>query len=83
MRHDLIQYLMFDRRDPSVNMAGFYILAVKASLFGDTASICEWGRVGTAGRRKIELHETERSAMEALKTWLRRKQRRGYVPRSG
>jgi predicted DNA-binding WGR domain protein len=74
---------MFDRRDPSVNMAGFYILAVEASLFGDTASIREWGRVGTAGRRKIELRETERSAMEALKTWLRRKQRRGYVPRPG
>jgi predicted DNA-binding WGR domain protein len=75
MPHDKIQYLVFDRRDPSVNMARFYV--VEASLFGDTASIRERGRVGTAGRRKIELHETERSAMEALKTWLRRKQRRG------
>ena len=82
MPDDKIQYLVLDRRDPNVNMARFYVLAIEASLFGDTALIREWGRLGTAGRRKIELHETEGSAMEALEIWLRRKQRRGYVPRT-
>jgi predicted DNA-binding WGR domain protein len=57
MTHDKIQYLVFDRRDPSVNMARFYVLAIETSLFGDTTLIRERGRLGTAGRRKIELHE--------------------------
>ena len=66
MPHDKIQYLVLDRRDPAANMARFYVLAIEASLFGDAALIREWGRVGTAGRRKIELYETEGGAMEAL-----------------
>jgi predicted DNA-binding WGR domain protein len=82
MSHDKIQYLVLDRRDPDVNMARFYVLAIEASLFGDAALIREWGRIGTIGKRKIELHETEGSAMEALETWLRRKQRRGYITRT-
>lgn len=80
MPYDKIQYLVFDRYDPDANMARFYVLAIEASLLGDTALIREWGRVGTTGRRNIELHETEHSAMEALEMWLQRKQRRGYVP---
>jgi predicted DNA-binding WGR domain protein len=82
MPHDKIQYLVLDRRDPDVNMARFYVLAIEASLFGDVALIREWGRIGTTGQRKIELYETEGSAMEALKIWLRRKQRRGYITRT-
>lgn len=81
MPHDKIQYLVLDRRDPEANMARFYVLSIEMSLFGDTALIREWGRIGTAGQRKIELHNSEGSAMEALEVWLRRKQKRGYVPR--
>jgi predicted DNA-binding WGR domain protein len=81
MPHDKIQYLVLDRRNPSANMARFYVRAVETSLFGDITLVREWSRPGTAGRRKIELHETEHGAMEALEVWLRRKQRRGYVPR--
>jgi predicted DNA-binding WGR domain protein len=82
MPHDKIQYLVLDRRNPSANIARFYVLYIEASLFGDVALIREWGRVGTAGRRNIELHDREDGAMEALETWLRRKQMRGYVTRS-
>jgi predicted DNA-binding WGR domain protein len=81
MPDDKIQYLVLDRRDPDVNMARFYVLAIKASLFGDAALIREWGRIGTTGQRKIELHESKDTALEALEMWLRRKQRRGYVAR--
>ncbi|MPR13651.1 polymerase, partial [Microvirga tunisiensis] len=35
------------------------------------------------GRRRIELYENQSRAMEALETWLQRKQRRGYVLRGG
>lgn len=78
-----IQYLILDRRDPAANMARFYVLSVEESLFGDAALIREWGRIGSTGRRRIELHESEGRAVEALETWLRRKQRRGYRIRSG
>jgi predicted DNA-binding WGR domain protein len=81
MPDDKIQYLVLDRRDPDANMARFYVLSIEASLFGDATLIREWGRIGTAGQRKIELHESEDSAKEALEMWLRRKQRRGYVTR--
>jgi predicted DNA-binding WGR domain protein len=81
MPDDDIQHLVLDRRDPGANMARFYVLSIEASLFGDATLIREWGRIGTAGQRKIELHDSEGSAKEALETWLRRKQRRGYVTR--
>ncbi|WP_404294473.1 WGR domain-containing protein (plasmid) [Microvirga sp. RSM25] len=83
MPHDKIQYLVLDRRDPGANIARFYVLSIEASLFGDVALIREWGRIGTVGQRTTELHESEGSAMEALEVWLHRKQRRGYVARSG
>jgi predicted DNA-binding WGR domain protein len=84
MPHDTIQYLVLDRRDPDANMARFYVLSIEQSLFGDAALIREWGRIGTAGQRKVELYESEGRAAEALETWLRRKQKRGYrIRRTG
>lgn len=59
-------------------MARFYVLSVEDSLFGDAALIREWGRIGTVGQRRIELHPGRRMAMKALEIWLRRKQQRGY-----
>ncbi|MGO4572722.1 WGR domain-containing protein [Microvirga sp. 2TAF3] len=81
MPQSKIQYLVLDRRDPDANMARFYALSLEESLFGDVALIREWGRIGTTGKRRIELHENESRAAEALEVWLRRKQRRGYVTR--
>jgi predicted DNA-binding WGR domain protein len=72
---------MPDRHDRDANMARFFILSIEASLFGDAALIREWGRIGTAGQRKVELHAGKGRAAEALETWLRRKQRRGYAIR--
>jgi predicted DNA-binding WGR domain protein len=56
MLDDKIQYLVLGRRDPDANMARFYVLPIEVSLFGDAALNREWGRIGTAGQRKIELH---------------------------
>jgi predicted DNA-binding WGR domain protein len=78
MPQDKIQYLILNRRDSAANMARFYVLSIEESLFGDAALIREWGRIGTTGQRKIELYENQGTAVEALETWLRRKQRRGY-----
>jgi predicted DNA-binding WGR domain protein len=81
MSDDKIQNLVLDRRNPGANMARFYALCIEASLFGDATLLRERGRIGTAGQRKIELHDSEGNAMEVLEMWLRRKQRRGYVAR--
>lgn len=82
MPQDTIQYLVLDRRDAVANMARFYVLSIEESLYGDVALIREWGRIGTRGQRRIELHENRVEAVEALETWLRRKRRRGYQVRA-
>jgi predicted DNA-binding WGR domain protein len=83
MSQDTIQYLVLDRCDPTCNMARYYVLSIEPSLFGETTLVREWGRIGRPGQRKIELYESQSCAMEALETWLQRKQRRGYLLRSG
>jgi predicted DNA-binding WGR domain protein len=75
-----IQLLVLERVEPERNMQLFYVLSVEPTLFGDTALVREWGRIGRHGRRRLDLHEQEAGAREALGTWLRRKQKRGYHP---
>ena len=82
MFQDTIQYLVLDRCDPTRNMARYYVLSIEPSLFGDATLIREWGLIGQQGQRRIELHESQSRAVEALETWLQRKRRRGYLLRS-
>lgn len=81
MADDMIQYLILDRRDPSCNMARYYVLAVEPSLFG-AALTREWGRIGRPGQRRIEIYDSYGHAAEQLEVWLARKSRRGYIVRS-
>ena len=76
-----VQYLVLERRDPARNMARFYVLTIEPTLFGDTALVREWGRLGGRGRRRLDLFDGHVQAVEALESWLRRKTRRGYVQR--
>jgi predicted DNA-binding WGR domain protein len=82
MADDKIQYLILDRRDPSCNMARYYVLAIEPSLFGGATLTREWGRIGRPGQRRIEICDSYGRAAELLESWLRRKSRRGYVVRS-
>ena len=77
-----LQMLVLERRDASCNMARFYVLAIEPTLFGDVALAREWGRIGTFGRRRLDLHADVASAAEALDVWLARKSRRGYQIRA-
>ena len=77
-----LNVLVLDRCDPSQNMSRFYVLRIEPSLFGDSTLVREWGRSGQKGRQMIEIHSSEAQAIEALETWLRRKQRRGYQVRN-
>ncbi len=74
-----LQVLVLERREPSRSMARFYVLAIEPTLFGDMALVREWGRIGSLGRRRLDLHASLTSAAEALDTWLARKVRRGYI----
>ncbi|PZN95501.1 MAG: polymerase [Hyphomicrobiales bacterium] len=67
--------LVLERRDEACNMARFYVLAIEPTLFGDTALIREWARIGVNGRRRLDLHAGH---AESLDVWLTRKLARGY-----
>jgi predicted DNA-binding WGR domain protein len=77
-----VQYLVLERCDPARNMARFYVLTIEPTLFGDTALVREWGRLGQRGRRRLDLFAGRVQAIEALEAWLVRKARRGYVRRN-
>ena len=75
-----VQLLVLERREPALDMARFYVLSIEETLFGDTALVREWGRIGTTGRRRLDLFEGHAEASEALELWLGRKMQRGYRP---
>ena len=77
-----ITLVVLERIDAAANMARFYSLSVEESLLGGATLVREWGRIGAAGRRRIELHDSHFGATAALQAWLRRKQQRGYQVRS-
>jgi predicted DNA-binding WGR domain protein len=76
--HHKLQMLVLERRNASSNMARFYVLAIEPTLFGEMALVREWGRIGSWGRRRLDLHPNRASAAESLDAWLVRKARRGY-----
>jgi predicted DNA-binding WGR domain protein len=80
---DRLQLLVLERRDAQRNMARFYVLAIEPTLFGDVALLREWGRIGSTGCRRLDLHSDPETAVEALDIWLARKVRRGYRIRLG
>jgi predicted DNA-binding WGR domain protein len=77
-----LQMLVLERSEESVNMARFYVIAIEPTLFGDTAVVREWGRIGSLGRRRLDLYPDTAAAAEALDVWLDRKARRGYRVRA-
>jgi len=79
--NDTVQLLVLDRIDEARNMARYYVLSIEPTLLGDTAIVRAWGRIGYAGRQRIDLHETAADARIALAAWLKRKVRRGYLIR--
>ena len=70
--------LHLQRRDAARNMARFYRLSLEPSLFGDAVLVREWGRIGTRGRRRLDLFADVAAAREAFRRLARAKLRRGY-----
>lgn len=75
-------HILLERIDPSQNMARYYVLSIEPTLFGDSALIREWGRIGSSGQRRSELFAQTDDAHFELDAWLQRKHRRGYHQRA-
>lgn len=76
--HPMSEPLLLHRRDPDRNMARFYRLSLEPNLFGGVSLVRNWGRIGTTGRLRIDLHPDEAAAERARTGIAARKQRRGY-----
>ncbi len=66
------------RIDPNRQMYRFYELVVQRDLLGGAALVCEWGRIGSPGKVRREVHRDEGQAINALIARARAKTQRGY-----
>jgi predicted DNA-binding WGR domain protein len=64
--------------DPARNQFRFYALSVQPNLFGAWSLIREWGRIGSEGQSRIDLHDSLEAAEQAMRRKVREKRRRGY-----
>jgi len=63
---------------PERNEWRFYRMAVWPDLFGRALLARQWGRIGTQGRVRLDLHPDAGAAINALAQLARTKRRRGY-----
>ena len=66
---------------PEANEWRFYRMEVWPDLFGRALLLRHWGRLGTEGRRRLDLHPDAGAAINALARLARQKRRRGYWDR--
>lgn len=71
--------LSLTRRDPDLNMARFYAIALQPTLFGEVSIIRNWGRIGTKGQMMLETFPSQFTAKRQASQIERQKRRRGYV----
>lgn len=70
--------LSMTRRDPDLNMARFYSIALQPTLFGEVSIIRNWGRIGTRGQVMLETFPSPLAAERQAILIERQKRRRGY-----
>jgi predicted DNA-binding WGR domain protein len=73
-------HLYCQRIDRTRKMARYYALAIQPTLFGETAVVRRWGRIGSRGGEKSEVFATEREAAVHFLALARRKRLKGYKP---
>ena len=78
----LLQVLVLERVDRAKNMARFYVLSIEPTLFEDLALVRRWGRIGSAGRERIDLHHLGGSRRSSSQNGSIAEGRRGYQLRS-
>ena len=77
-------HIVLERVDPARNIARYYVLSIEPTLFAKHTLIRRWGRIGCQGRKRLQFFggEDASRAQATLETWLARKRKRGYAPRS-
>ena len=70
--------VMLERLDPARNMYRYYVIALEPTLFGDTALVRQWGRIGARGVERRDEHPDETAASAAMERLAASKRRRGY-----
>lgn len=71
-----------ERINPDANMARYYAASIEQTLFGDSALVREWGRIGARrGQRRLDLFPSVAIAQRALDKLVAAKLRRGYRTR--
>ena len=71
-------HMTLTRVDPDRNMRRFYLMTVQRDLFGGATLVREWGRVGSSGQVRVDYHESEGQAVNALADIASAKRKRGY-----
>lgn len=76
----LYPYRLYCRKiDCTKNLSRYYTLAIEPTLFGETAVVRQWGRIGKRGGEKSDVFATERDAAIHFLMLARKKRRRGYL----
>jgi predicted DNA-binding WGR domain protein len=68
---------------PARNEWRYDRMEIWPDLFGRALLVRQWGRIGTEGHRRLDLHPDPGAAINALAALLRAKRRRGYQDRAG
>lgn len=71
------------RIDREHNMQRLYSLSTSPTRFGGASLVREWGRIGSNGRRRVDLCDTEAEARAPKNEFVRMKRARGYRPGRG
>ena len=74
IRHTLV----LRRLEPAQNVARFYALMIERDLFGRVILVRHWGRIGSKGRERAEVHADEGEAAQAMGKLAAAKRQRGY-----
>ena len=75
------EHVSLARIRPALHEWRFYRMEVWPDLFGGALLLRQWGRIGTEGRRRLDLHADAGAALNALACIARAKRRRGYRDR--
>ncbi|EIM26673.1 WGR domain-containing protein [Microvirga lotononidis] len=74
------QSVILRRIDPARNMNRFYSLEVERDLLGNVVLVRRWGRIGSAGKVRLDAHAGEGEALAALQALNVAKAKKGYQP---
>jgi len=77
------QRVRLESCDTTRNRLRFYSMALERDLFGSWCLIRHWGRIGSKGRLRTDVHASPANVLDALSVLARQKRQRGYSDKPG